>query len=81
VKAITGATTRQVIAWDEEESPSPQQPTPLLSLETALLAVGVGSGTNREECLNPRESAVIRGYRPGAAAANPYGKVLQIATF
>jgi hypothetical protein len=26
---------------DEEESPSPQLPTRLLSLETALLAVGV----------------------------------------
>jgi hypothetical protein len=32
----------------------PQLPTRLLSLDTALLAVGVGSGTNREECLNPR---------------------------
>jgi hypothetical protein len=32
---------RETRARDEEESPSPQLPTRLLSLETALLAVGV----------------------------------------
>jgi hypothetical protein len=32
--------------------PSAAQTSPFT--ETALLAVGVGSGTNREECLNPR---------------------------
>ncbi len=67
-------------ATDEEESPSPHLPTRLLSLETALLAVGSDSDTNREECLNRGESAVIRGYRSGAITSNRTN-VLQIAAF
>jgi hypothetical protein len=40
-QAVVTANAQQALAADEEESPSPQLPTGLLSLETVLLAVGV----------------------------------------
>jgi hypothetical protein len=58
---------RATVEAEHRDHPLVDRP-PSLSLETARLAVGAGSGTNREECLNP---SGIRGYRPGVAASNP----------